>query len=220
MKLEFIEPLSGKLLGSTTAVVEFLPEFSFQSPIIGFGLHPEVMIFHAFSMVSAFSFQKIILRATKFKQDRILKLKKDLPEEKILEWKEAALFSLYIFSFYYPSHQIPAFMLVEETPLQDCLILTPTIHKDGRGFFYEQFNQRDFDQLTQKEFIPKQDNTSFSRYGVIRGFHAQQGEFSQAKIVSVMQGKVLDVVVDLRPESPSFKKSFSLILSSDNHQQL
>src|SRR5699024_1789412 len=158
MKLEFIEPLSGKLLGSTTAVVEFLPEFSFQSPIIGFGLHPGVMIFHAFSMVSAFSFQKIILRATKFKQDRILKLKKVLAEEKILEWKEAAFFSLYIYSFYYPPHHMPAFTLLEETPLQDCSTLTPTIHKDGRGFFYEQLKQPDFDQLTQTEFIPKQDN--------------------------------------------------------------
>lgn len=111
-------------------------------------------------------------------------------------------------------------MVVEKTPLKDCLILTPPIHNDNRGFFYEQFNQNTMNEYIETEFIPRQDNVSFSRYGVIRGLHAQKENFAQAKIVSVLQGKVLDVAVDIRLKSPTFGKSFSVILSSENHKQL
>lgn len=111
-------------------------------------------------------------------------------------------------------------MEIQETPLKDCVILIPEVFEDHRGFFFESFNQNTFEKLCKQPFSFKQDNTSFSHYGVIRGLHAQSGSSSQAKIVSVLQGEVLDVVVDIRPDSPTFGKKYSIRLSAESHQQL
>lgn len=109
---------------------------------------------------------------------------------------------------------------VEKTPLQDCLLITPRIFKDERGIFFETFNQKEFTKATglQVDFV--QDNQSVSKFGVLRGLHFQTGKYAQAKLVRVMEGKVLDVVVDLRKDASSFGKTFSVILDAEQHQQL
>ncbi|MGY8908527.1 MAG: dTDP-4-dehydrorhamnose 3,5-epimerase [Flavobacteriales bacterium] len=111
-------------------------------------------------------------------------------------------------------------MKVTETFLKGCFVIEPTIYKDERGVFFESFNQRDFEQKTGLHVNFVQDNQSISNKGVLRGLHLQKGEFSQTKLVRVIQGKVLDVVVDVRKNSPTFGKSFSCILSGENNKQL
>jgi len=107
-----------------------------------------------------------------------------------------------------------------DTPLQDCVLLKPAIFNDTRGYFFESFNQNKFRQLTGLEVNFVQDNQSFSSYGVLRGLHFQKGEHAQAKLVRVLKGEVLDVAIDLRPESSTFGKQFSVILSEENKLQL
>ena len=107
-----------------------------------------------------------------------------------------------------------------ETPLKDCYIIRNSIFKDDRGYFFESFNHRKFSQLTGWEGSFVQDNQSESSYGVIRGLHFQAGEHAQAKLVRVLKGKVLDVAVDIRPDSPTFGQSFSIELSDENETQL
>ncbi|HUH32712.1 MAG TPA: dTDP-4-dehydrorhamnose 3,5-epimerase [Daejeonella sp.] len=107
-----------------------------------------------------------------------------------------------------------------KTPLQDCVLLKPVIFNDPRGYFFESFNQTKFQQLTGLEVNFVQDNQSFSSYGVLRGLHFQRGEHAQAKLVRVLKGEVLDVAIDLRPESPTFGKQFSVVLSEENKLQL
>lgn len=111
-------------------------------------------------------------------------------------------------------------MQVEETEIKGCFIINPTIVEDERGYFFESFNQRKFEQLTGESGIFVQDNQSRSSYGVVRGLHAQRGEFAQAKLVRVLSGKVLDVAVDVRPNSPTFGKHVAIELSSENKKQL
>jgi dTDP-4-dehydrorhamnose 3,5-epimerase len=111
-------------------------------------------------------------------------------------------------------------MKITKTPLSDCLILEPSIFEDERGYFYESFNEVKFNALTGQEVRFVQDNHSYSTYGVLRGLHFQRGEHAQAKLVRVIKGEVLDVAVDLRIESPSFGKHFSLRLSAENKLQL
>lgn len=107
-----------------------------------------------------------------------------------------------------------------ETPLKDCWLIKNTLIGDERGYFLESFNHRKFSNLTGWEGQFVQDNQSASTYGVVRGLHFQQGEYAQAKLVRVLQGKVLDVAVDLRPDSPSFGKSFAVELDDSNEHQL
>ena len=107
-----------------------------------------------------------------------------------------------------------------ETPLKDCWLIKNTLIGDERGYFLESFNHRKFSNLTGWEGQFVQDNQSASSYGVVRGLHFQQGEYAQAKLVRVLQGKVLDVAVDLRPDSPSFGKSFAVELDDSNEYQL
>ena len=107
-----------------------------------------------------------------------------------------------------------------ETPLKDCWLIKNTLIGDERGYFLESFNHRKFSNLTGWEGQFVQDNQSASSYGVVRGLHFQQGEYAQAKLVRVLQGKVLDVAVDLRPDSPSFGKSFAVELGDSNEHQL
>lgn len=111
-------------------------------------------------------------------------------------------------------------MDILETPLKDCYILKPQVHKDERGFFFEQYNQRALKELIKQDFSFKQDNISSSQYGAIRGLHAQAGEHAQTKIVTVLQGEVLDVVADIRLNSPTYGQSFSVVLTAENHKQL
>ncbi len=111
-------------------------------------------------------------------------------------------------------------MQVEKTPLKDCYLIKPQIFEDHRGIFLETYHRKRFAELTgiDAEFV--QDNQSVSSFGVLRGLHYQTGEFAQTKIVRVIYGKVLDVVVDLRPESPTFKQTYSTILDDENLNEL
>jgi len=109
---------------------------------------------------------------------------------------------------------------IHKTPLKDCFIVKPTAFKDDRGYFLETFNQTHFQEVTGLSRAFVQDNQSSSSKGVLRGLHFQTGEMAQAKLVRVVKGSVLDVVVDLRRDSESFGKSFSVILDDLGHWQL
>lgn len=111
-------------------------------------------------------------------------------------------------------------MKVTETNLFGCIIIEPTIFNDERGYFFESFNTRLFNDAVGEEIKFIQDNQSFSKRGVLRGLHFQKGEYSQAKLVRVIQGKILDVVVDIRQDSPTFGGHFSIELSENNKKQL
>jgi dTDP-4-dehydrorhamnose 3,5-epimerase len=107
-----------------------------------------------------------------------------------------------------------------ETKLKGCFVLEPTIHEDERGFFFESYNHRDFCEAIGQEVNFVQDNFSFSTKGVLRGLHYQKGEHAQAKLVSVVSGRIQDVVVDLRKDSPTFAQHLSIELSKKNKKQL
>lgn len=110
-------------------------------------------------------------------------------------------------------------MKVKETPLKDCYIIEPTIFEDERGCFYESFNQKKFEELTGQNGHFVQDNISKSSYGVLRGLHLQKGEAAQAKLVSCLEGRVWDIAVDLREDSPSFGKWYGVELTAENKLQ-
>lgn len=105
------------------------------------------------------------------------------------------------------------------TPLLGVIVFEPRIFPDDRGFFFESYNQRLFQENNILDVFV-QDNQSFSAYGVIRGLHYQRPPHAQSKLVRVVQGEILDVVVDLRAGSPSFGKSFGIELSAENKKQL
>jgi dTDP-4-dehydrorhamnose 3,5-epimerase len=109
---------------------------------------------------------------------------------------------------------------LEKTNLKDCFILTPQVFEDERGTFNETFNTEKFTAQTGIHTTFVQDNQSTSRFGVIRGLHFQKGAHAQAKLVRVIKGRVLDIVVDLREDSPSFGQSLSIVLSEENKKQL
>lgn len=111
-------------------------------------------------------------------------------------------------------------MQVTETFLKGCFVIEPTVFGDKRGSFFEVFNQKEFEKKTGLQINFVQDNQSISQKGVLRGLHLQKGEFAQAKLVRVIQGKVLDVAVDFRKDSPTFGKYFSIELSGENNKQL
>ncbi len=111
-------------------------------------------------------------------------------------------------------------MKIKETPLKDCYIIEPTIFQDERGYFYEKFNQQKFEELTGLNGHFVQDNISKSSYGVVRGIHLQKNDAAQAKLVSCLEGKVFDVAVDLREDSPTFGQWFGLELTEENKLQL
>ncbi len=111
-------------------------------------------------------------------------------------------------------------MEILKTPLLDCLILKPTIYADERGYFFESFNRATFQKLSGMDIDFVQDNQAKSNYGIIRGLHFQHGEFAQAKLVRVLQGKVLDVVVDYRADSPTYLQHFAIELNDENNLQL
>jgi len=110
-------------------------------------------------------------------------------------------------------------MNVIKTAISDVIIIEPKVFGDSRGFFFESYNQRQFEQLTGSSPVFVQDNHSRSARGVLRGLHFQEGDYAQAKLVRVLHGEVLDVVVDLRPNSPTFGKHHKTILSEANKKQ-
>ncbi len=107
----------------------------------------------------------------------------------------------------------------KETKLKGCFILEPKIIKDERGYFMESFNEKTFAEGVGQKVTFVQDNQSFSTKGVLRGLHYQTGEHAQAKLVRVLHGEVLDVAVDLRPNSPTFGHYESVFLSAENQTQ-
>ena len=111
-------------------------------------------------------------------------------------------------------------MNLTETDFKDLFVCEPMVFGDARGYFFEAFNERLFNQKSGLKVNFIQDNQSFSAYGVLRGLHMQKGEFAQAKLVRVLKGKVLDVVVDLRKGESTFGQHFSIKLSEDNKKQL
>lgn len=111
-------------------------------------------------------------------------------------------------------------MKVLETKLKDCYIIEPRVFEDKRGYFFESFNTKQFQELTHFKNTFIQDNESFSTKGVLRGLHYQTGEHAQSKLVRVIKGKVLDVAVDLRKNSKTFGEYVSVELSEDNKKQL
>ncbi len=107
-------------------------------------------------------------------------------------------------------------MTAERTNLEDCWIIEPSVFEDERGYFYEGFNSAKFSDLTGFEFHVKQINQSRSSKGVLRGLHYQKAPKSQAKLISCIEGEVLDVAVDLRPNSPTFGEYAMVRLSAHN----
>ena len=111
-------------------------------------------------------------------------------------------------------------MKVTETRLKGCFILEPIVFEDDRGYFFESFNQKAFCEAIGLNINFVQDNQSYSKKGVLRGLHFQKGEYAQAKLVRVLEGRVLDVAVDLRENSSTYGQYVSIELSSENKKQL
>jgi dTDP-4-dehydrorhamnose 3,5-epimerase len=111
-------------------------------------------------------------------------------------------------------------MQIAETKLKGCFIIEPKVFGDERGYFFESYKQDLFEKALGYKVNFIQDNQSLSSYGVLRGLHFQQGEFAQAKLVRVLKGTVLDVAVDIRPESQTFGQHVAIELSKENKKQL
>lgn len=111
-------------------------------------------------------------------------------------------------------------MKITETKLKGCFIIEPTKFGDSRGYFFESFNEQTFNKLTDTQTHFVQDNQSYSTRGVVRGLHAQAGEHAQAKLVRVLEGKVIDVAVDARLDSETFGQHVAVELSAENNLQL
>lgn len=111
-------------------------------------------------------------------------------------------------------------MKATETHLKGCYIIEPRKFEDERGYFFESFNEKTFNELTNTQTHFVQDNQSYSTKGVIRGLHAQSGDAAQAKLVRVLKGEVIDVAVDARPNSPTFGQHVAIHLSAENNKQL
>ena len=110
-------------------------------------------------------------------------------------------------------------MNIIKTDIEGPLIVEPLIHGDARGYFFESFNAREFYKQTGYNTQFVQDNESRACYGVVRGLHFQKPPYAQAKLVRVVQGKVLDVAVDIRKDSPTYGRYISTLLSDENHRQ-
>lgn len=109
-------------------------------------------------------------------------------------------------------------MEVIKTDIEGVVIIEPRIFSDARGYFFESFSQREFEEKVRRvNFV--QDNESMSAYGVMRGLHFQLPPFTQSKLVRCVKGRVLDVAVDIRKGSPTFGKHVAVELSEDNHRQ-
>lgn len=109
-------------------------------------------------------------------------------------------------------------MEIIKTPIEGLLVIEPRVFNDARGYFCETYNQARY-QEAGIDAVFVQDNQSCSSYGVVRGLHFQKPPYTQAKLVSCTQGRVLDVAVDLRKDSPSYGKWHAVELSEENHRQ-
>ena len=109
-------------------------------------------------------------------------------------------------------------MEVIKTAIDGVVIIEPKVFKDARGYFFESFSQREFEEKVRKiNFV--QDNESMSSYGVMRGLHFQRPPYAQSKLVRCVRGRVLDVAVDIRKGSPTYGQHVSVELSEENHRQ-
>lgn len=109
-------------------------------------------------------------------------------------------------------------MKVVKTAIEGIVIIEPTLFRDARGYFFESFSQKEFEEKVRKiNFV--QDNESMSSYGVMRGLHFQCPPYTQSKLVRCVKGKVLDVAVDIRKGSPTYGQHVAVELSEDNHRQ-
>ena len=109
-------------------------------------------------------------------------------------------------------------MEVIKTAIDGVVIIEPKVFKDARGYFFESFSQREFEEKVRKiNFV--QDNESMSSYGVMRGLHFQRPPFTQSKLVRCVKGRVLDVAVDIRKGSPTYGQHVAVELTEDNHRQ-
>ena len=110
-------------------------------------------------------------------------------------------------------------MKIENTFIEDLIVIEPTVFGDERGYFFESYSKTKFEALgIDIDFV--QDNQSFSKKGTLRGLHYQNPPYAQTKLVRVLEGEIIDVAVDLRIDSPTYGKAFSILLSSDNKKQL
>ena len=110
-------------------------------------------------------------------------------------------------------------MKFTNTRISDVIIIEPNVYEDGRGYFFESYNKKKFEEVVGKiSFI--QDNESKSSKGVLRGLHFQKPPFAHGKLVRCIEGRVIDVVVDIRKESPTYGKHVSVELSAENKKQL
>lgn len=109
-------------------------------------------------------------------------------------------------------------MEVIQTNIKGVVIIEPRLFKDDRGYFFESYSERDFNkQVSEVHFV--QDNESKSSYGVMRGLHFQRPPFTQSKLVCCVKGAVLDVAVDIRKGSPTYRQHVAVELTEDNHRQ-
>jgi len=111
-------------------------------------------------------------------------------------------------------------MIGTETTLKGCFVIETPLYRDERGYLTVTFNDQRFNEVTGKSVKFVQDNQSYSKYGVVRGLHYQTGKHAQGKLMRVLQGTILDIAVDLRPSSPTFKQHISIELSYENKKQL
>ncbi|MDI5950731.1 dTDP-4-dehydrorhamnose 3,5-epimerase [Flavobacterium yafengii] len=110
-------------------------------------------------------------------------------------------------------------MNIEQTFIKDLVLISPSVFEDARGYFFEAYNKSKFSDLgISIDFV--QDNQSFSKKGTLRGLHYQNPPFAQTKLVRVLQGEIIDITVDLRKDSPTYGKHFSVLLSAENKKQL
>ena len=109
-------------------------------------------------------------------------------------------------------------MKVIKTAIDEVVIIEPDVFGDSRGYFFESYSKKFAELVRPIRFV--QDNESKSRYGVLRGLHFQKGKNAQSKLVRVVKGRVLDIAVDIRKGSPTFRKYVAVELTDDNHRQL
>ena len=111
-------------------------------------------------------------------------------------------------------------MRITQTGIQDLLLIEPSVFGDKRGYFFESFNQKEWENKLGNEVAFVQDNESMSQRGVLRGLHFQKPPFAQGKLVRVVRGAVLDVAVDLRKNATTYGQHFKVLLSQENKKQL
>ncbi len=111
-------------------------------------------------------------------------------------------------------------MKISKTNLEGCFVIEPKVFQDERGYFFESYRQKDLEDVIGHQINFVQDNQSCSSKGVLRGLHFQIGEHQQAKLVRVIKGSVLDVCVDLRKSSKTYKQHFGIVLDAKLHKQM